>query len=91
LLGGDGGGLETSVTSSHFVPSFPAGFLTESPLRGAAGWAGRSYENKIHKVREKQSRNDDATSAFKDRVTKEIAQGGPSQGRTRPLRLSLPH
>lgn len=36
-------------------PSFPKGFPTTFLLRGAAGWAGSSFENKIHKVREKQS------------------------------------
>ena len=37
-------------------PSFPAGFLTESLLRGLVVCAGSCRENTIHKVREKQSR-----------------------------------
>lgn len=61
--------------------SFPAGFLTKSLLTGAAGRAGSSYQNKIHKVRDKQDRKQWCCPDFKDMVTKEIEQRGTGKGR----------
>lgn len=62
-----------------FLP-LPAGFLTKSLLRGAAGWAGSSYENITHKVRGSRTGSSDAVSDWKARAGKEIVQRGPGMG-----------
>lgn len=49
------GGTGNLCDSKPHHPSFLKGFLTKSLLRGAAGWAGSSYENKTYKVRGKRS------------------------------------